>query len=164
MARGVSSDLRMQRMLGLGVGEPAVDDDDPRIVGGDDRHVVPVDQDHDIAPSCWCGPITDYVEPLSGARVWVHRRANDLPHYDKPIHEVGRLAQSVRAFYSKGDVMSEPGCAGDSHDFMDFIHALGGRPLMYCRRCGEVRPLELPAEAGRPAPLPPPNPSLISRV
>lgn len=49
-----------------------------------DMHVVPANQEHDSSPACWCGPVTDYVEPLTSARVWVHRRANDLPHYDAP--------------------------------------------------------------------------------
>ena len=39
---------------------------------------------------------------------------------------------------------------GRPHDFDDFQPELGGTPLMYCRRCGEVRRLALHLEeAGR---------------
>lgn len=35
---------------------------------------------------------------------------------------------------------------GECHDFTDYEPRLGGTPLMYCRRCGEVRRLELTVE------------------
>lgn len=37
---------------------------------------------------------------------------------------------------------------GHAHDFHDVTstYIVGTRPVIYCRRCGEVRPLELPPE------------------
>ena len=61
------------------------------------------------------------------------------------------------------EVLPTPVCTREGHNFTDFIHALGGRPLMFCRRCGDVRPLELPAD-GRPAPRPSLDGSFMGRV
>ena len=46
-----------------------------------DLHVVPVDQEHGER-GCWCQHVIDYTDPVSGRRVWVHRRTNDGPHYE----------------------------------------------------------------------------------
>lgn len=34
--------------------------------------------EHDLAGTCWCQPTTDYEDPVTGDRVFVHRRALDL--------------------------------------------------------------------------------------
>lgn len=31
---------------------------------------------HQESDKCWCGPTLDYVDPETGAEVWVHHKAN----------------------------------------------------------------------------------------
>ncbi len=37
-----------------------------------DRHVVPTWQPHACAPDCWCGPVLDREDPITGGRVFIH--------------------------------------------------------------------------------------------
>lgn len=37
---------------------------------------------HSLAGSCWCQPVVDYEDPISGARVYLHRRTLDSPAYE----------------------------------------------------------------------------------
>lgn len=51
-----------------------------------DVHVTPdmssEDVPHRLGGTCWCQPVVDYENPLTGARVYVHRRTMDGPAYD----------------------------------------------------------------------------------
>ena len=51
-----------------------------------DRHVCPADQEHDLSPACWCQPVLDYSDVVTGNRVWVHRRTHDTPHYIRTFY------------------------------------------------------------------------------
>lgn len=35
-------------------------------------HVVPADGLHAPSPSCWCQPVRDSRDPVTGAEVWIH--------------------------------------------------------------------------------------------
>jgi hypothetical protein len=62
-----------------------------------DIHVYPVNQEHDSSPQCWCQPAISYRELTTGGRVWLHRRAHDLPHREKEnpaSPENGRAGES----------------------------------------------------------------------
>jgi len=50
-----------------------------------DVHVVPTSQlgFHPTEPHCWCTPVVNYEHPVTHGRLWVHRKANDAPHYEK---------------------------------------------------------------------------------
>ena len=50
---------------------------------------------HRMDPSCWCGPLLEYEDPITRGQVWLHRRANDAAHYaflrdegEKPAYTV----------------------------------------------------------------------------
>lgn len=36
---------------------------------------APVIREHEASADCWCGPVADYVDPDTGATVFVHRQA-----------------------------------------------------------------------------------------
>lgn len=39
--------------------------------------------EHILGSTCWCQPVIDYEDILTGARVYVHRRTIDGPVYEK---------------------------------------------------------------------------------
>lgn len=49
---------------------------------GIDVHVTPSFQNHSMSRTCWCTPVVNYENPATGAKVIVHRKTNDGPHYE----------------------------------------------------------------------------------
>jgi hypothetical protein len=53
----------------------------------DDAHVVPVvepdEPAHRVEPTCWCQPVMGS-KNASGAVVWIHKQALDMPAYEMP--------------------------------------------------------------------------------
>jgi hypothetical protein len=88
-----------------------------------DQHVYPADQEHEAAPSCWCQPVVDWMDPLSGGRVWVHRRANDLP-LERPHPDAGDPAANHYDWFMPAD----PGAAVDG--YLDDFEAKMRQALM----------------------------------
>ncbi len=36
---------------------------------------IPVEREHEASADCWCEPAVDYIDPITDAKVYVHRRA-----------------------------------------------------------------------------------------
>ncbi len=49
--------------------------------GPSDMHVIPLGQEHEAGPACWCQPIVSWADPANGARIWLHRRTHDHGHH-----------------------------------------------------------------------------------
>jgi len=42
---------------------------------GPELPIAPVTREHEASAACWCGPEIDYVDPDTGATVYVHKQA-----------------------------------------------------------------------------------------
>lgn len=70
-------------MNGSHIGSPEPRPDTPKPV---DVQVTPeveaVELAHVFESTCWCQPVIDYEDPITGARVYVHRATFDGPAYE----------------------------------------------------------------------------------